>query len=95
MIRRYPGLRKKSGSLTAKEAMKYDAILAAIEHTSELPDGFHRIKLIRLTYWSNRRLTLQGAALDIPCSYSTARRWNYDFFMAVAENYGQVRAVDN
>lgn len=87
MIRVYE-LRKKCDELDRVPEMEQNAVKEAIEKTEEKPDGPERLKLIRLTYWRRSRVTLQRAAMDIPVSYSTAKRWNKEFFLDVAEAMG-------
>lgn len=87
MIRRYPK-RRKCDSLTRVDLLETDAVATAINKTLRREDGAHRVRLIELTYWRRGRVTLQRAAMDVPTSYSTARRWNYDFFLDVAEAMG-------
>lgn len=87
MIRRYPA-RRKCDSLPRVDLLETDAVATAINKTLQKPDGRERLELIRLTYWRRSRVTLQRAAMDIPVSYSTARRWNHDFFLDVAEAFG-------
>lgn len=87
IIRRKP-LRDKTDRLDRVPAMENAAVHWAVDITNQMPDGKERLELIRLTYWRRNRYTLQRAAMDIPTSYSTARRWNYEFFLLVAEAMG-------
>lgn len=70
--------------LNDKEQRRYDAMRAAIEDTEALPMGAERVALIRRVYW-DRSHTLYGAAMCVPVSERTARRWNHKFIELVAE----------
>ena len=87
MIKLYPE-RIKQEEMTFTEARETEAVIAAIRATQELPDGEHRLKLMQSAYWDYGGENLDTAALRVPCSYSTARRWNKDFFLAVAAAFG-------
>lgn len=60
--------------------------LEAVEHalnvSSQLTSGLSRVKLIEMIYFS-RRYTIEGAAMQIPCSVQTAKIWNSDFLLLV------------
>lgn len=68
--------------LTEKEQRRYDAVSAAIAETKQLTAGQHRIELIRMVYWDLSH-TLYGAALCVPVSAVTAKRWNAQFIRCV------------
>lgn len=87
MIRRYPK-RIKCDTLPRVDLLEVDAVATAMNKAAQKPDGRERLELIRLTYWRRSRVTLQRAAMDIPVSYSTAKRWNREFFLDVAEAMG-------
>lgn len=87
MIRRYQQQQKRD-NLSRVELLEIQAVTKAIEQTAEKPDGRERLDLIHRAYWRRNRVTLQRAAMDLYISYATARRWNYDFFIAVAEAFG-------
>ena len=87
MIREYPK-RRKCDKLGLHEQAEQNAVEAAIKKTRQKPDGEHRYKLIELTYLRRARTTLYRSAAEIPVSYATARRWNYEFFCDVAEAFG-------
>lgn len=78
MIRRYP-----LGAVNQNEA---NAVNAAIAATERLPNGPARLKVIELVLWKGTH-TLEGAALQIPCSERTARYWQADFIKLVAKNF--------
>lgn len=85
IIRAYPEQIGKS--LSRVETMNYEAVKAAIEATERTENGAARMKVIRLLHWAKpRTLTLDGAALSVPCDRATAARWQRSFFEEVARN---------
>lgn len=68
---------------------EYDAVRKAIEKTEKLPTGAERLQLIDLVFF-RRTHTLDGAAMQIHCSYRTARRYHADFIVLVAGYFGLV-----
>lgn len=66
---------------------EYEAVAAAVAETLRRPDGQDRMRLVRLVFWQ-RSHTLEGAAMEIPVSYRTARRWHTQFILLVGEKYG-------
>lgn len=66
-----------------------EAVRAAICHTEGLHSGKERMELVKLYYWQ-RSHTLFGASNAIHVSEKTALRWNRDFVMQVAENFGLI-----
>ena len=66
---------------------EYEAVRQAIEATERMAASRDRLKIIDLVFWK-RSHTLEGAALTIPCSYMTARRYHSEFIMTVASMYG-------
>lgn len=81
MIRRYP-----DGYVNEKEAA---AVKSAIDGTNQMNNGDDRLKIIDLVFWK-RTHTLPGAAMQIPCSERTARRWHTEFIKEVAKNFGLI-----
>lgn len=77
MIRRYP-------DRTTKEEAK--AVKTAIEETEKLCDGIERLKVIQMVFFKKTH-TLQGAALNVPCSYETAKIWTQQFIRLVAKSF--------
>lgn len=73
--------------LPTTEQREYEAVRRAIQQTRRYPNGRDRLRVIRLVLW-DRSHTLEGAALMVPCSERTARRWHAEFIKAVAKNYG-------
>ena len=70
--------------LTDKEQRRYDAVRAAISETERMKHGHQRMELIDRVYWK-RSHTLYGAAMCVPVSEATAKRWNGTFVRLVAE----------
>ena len=64
-----------------------EAVRTAIRYIEGLPSGKERMEIVKLYYWQ-RSHTLFGAANAIHISEKTALRWNRDFIMRVAENFG-------
>ena len=64
---------------------RLDAVEEAVAICSQLTSGLSRVKLLELVYFRpyNRRYTLEGAAMQIPCSIQTAKTWNNDFLLLV------------
>lgn len=68
--------------LTDKEQRRYDAVAKAIAETETMKMGRHRMDLIQRVYW-DRSHTLYGAAMCVPVSERTAKRWNAEFVRSV------------
>lgn len=66
---------------------EYEAVRQAISVTEHMNASRDRLKIIDLVYWKKTH-TLEGAALMIPCSYRTARRYHEAFIELVAQKYG-------
>lgn len=62
------------------------AVQDAIAETLTLVDGEERLKVIDMVFFRETH-TLQGAALNIPCSYETAKRWQQQFIRCVARHF--------
>lgn len=77
MIRRYP-------DETNEDETR--AVAIAVEDTRMLLDGDDRMKVIRMVFFKKTH-TLQGAALNVPCSYETAKRWTQQFIRLVAKSF--------
>ena len=77
MVRRYP---------ERTNANEREAVVKALEQTKAMPDGEQRLAIIEMMYIAKTH-TLAGAALRIPCSERTARRWHGQFLGAVANNF--------
>lgn len=66
---------------------EFDAVDQAIQRTKKMPNGKDRLEIIALVYWKER-MTIEGAALRIPCSKETAWRYHRDFVRLVGKNHG-------
>ena len=66
---------------------EYEAVRRAIQVTERMKSSRDRLKIIDLVFWKKTH-TLEGAALVIPCSYRTARRYHEAFIEFVAKEYG-------
>ena len=87
MIRSYPYIKGKPvQGVLLKER---EAVEAALEETGKLLDGEERLKVVDLVFFRKTN-TLEGAALAVPCSDRTARRWHADFIRCVARKYGLI-----
>lgn len=64
---------------------RYRAVQAAIDSTERRNDGESRMRLLRMLYWPGTH-TIEGAALMVPCSERTAKRWNRTFLALVEKN---------
>lgn len=94
----YSGLPGAAGASRAAELValrelpttrqrEYAAVNRAIAATERMTASRDRLRIIDLVFWK-RSHTLEGAALMIPCSYMTARRYHSEFIMTVASMYG-------
>lgn len=77
MIRRYPVQTNENET---------KAVACAIELTERLPDGKDRMRVIQMVFLKKTH-TLQGAALNVPCSYETAKIWTQQFIRLVAKSF--------
>lgn len=105
MIRRYPALRERLSGipppppgtparfLETNAQREYEAVRRAIEQTERYRNGRDRLKVIDLVLWKQSH-TIEGAAMQVPCSIATAKRYHGDFVRRVAENYGIFDKVD-
>lgn len=84
IIRRYPSMRGKP--LTGVALREYEAVQTAIEQTERMSNGHNRLKVVELVFWKQTHY-ISGAALQIPCSEKTAKRYHADFIKAVAQNF--------
>ena len=73
--------------LPTNSQREYEAVRRAIEQTERYQNGLQRLAIIRMVLW-DRQYTLDGAALQIPCSWRTAAQWHGEFIRLVASNYG-------
>ena len=73
--------------LPTNKQREYEAVRRAIATTERYRDGQDRLKVIRLVFWDGTH-TLEGAALQVPCSFWTAQNWHCEFIRLVASYYG-------
>lgn len=73
-------------SLPPRDQERFEAVEKALQKTKRMPDAELRLKFLEMTYFSRNRITVQGAAMRLYVSYSTAIRWNKDFAYMVAYN---------
>lgn len=73
--------------LPKTQQREFAAVCKAIATTERYRDGADRLKVIKLVLWDNTH-TLEGAALQIPCSVITAKRWHGEFIRLVASYFG-------
>lgn len=66
---------------------EYEAVRSAIEVTQRYHNGADRLKVVELVLLRGSR-NLEGAAMEIPCAYITARRYHWEFINLVAGFYG-------
>lgn len=85
MIRNYPAVQGRyCQGVVLRERM---AVEKAIEETERMENGTERMQVVDLVFFRQSH-TLGGAALMVPCSYATAKRWIQRFIELVAKNYG-------
>lgn len=73
--------------LRGTEGKEYNAVRQAIEYTAKLKNGAERNALIDMVFFKKNH-SLEGAAIALFISYSTAKRWHKEFILAVADFYG-------
>lgn len=81
MIRNYPNV--KGAQVTGTTRREKEAVEAAIFHTAELKNGAERLRVVDMVFFQQTH-QLVGAAMSIPCSYATAKRWQQAFIRQVA-----------
>lgn len=83
IVRAYPG--RCGRELYGVASRDQKGVEDAIAVTERMGNGESRLKLIRIVHW-DRTHTVEGAMIAIPCSKTTAYRWQKDFFEIVARN---------
>ena len=73
--------------LRGTEGKEYNAVRQAIEYTAKLKSGTERNALIDMVFFKKSH-SLEGAAIALFISYSTAKKWHKEFVLAVADFYG-------
>lgn len=85
IVRSYPYMRERE--MNDAERKECAAVEEAIKQTMDRPSGREQLKLVELVFFKQTH-TLEGAAMAIPCSYVTAKRWQQQFIVRVARNRG-------
>ncbi len=62
------------------------AVRLALEETERMCAAADRLKIVRMVLLEGTH-TLEGAAVQIPCSPRTAQRYHADFIRAVGRNF--------
>ena len=62
------------------------AVEGAIAATERMPDGQARLSVVNAVLMEKTH-TLSGAALMVPVSYETAKRWQQAFIREAARNF--------
>jgi len=75
--------------LPPAQRRQLEAVENALRAMSSLASAEDRQKLIQMVYFTGRRYTIDGAALQIPVSPRTAQLWNSDFLLLVWANLCQ------
>ncbi len=73
--------------LSTTKQREFEAVHRAIETIERSKNATSILYIIKLVYWE-RRFTLEGAAMLVPCSIATAKRYHGDFIRLVASYYG-------
>lgn len=87
MVKMYPQLSNGVSQLPPARQREYEAVRQAIAATERMTAGRDRLRVIDLVFWKQSQ-DLEHAALIIPCSYRTARRYHSDFIRLVGFCYG-------
>ncbi len=66
----------------------YEAVASAVEITRLRTDGQERLRLIELTYWIKKPMTIGKAAYKLHVSERTAQEWHRVFVRLVGACYG-------
>lgn len=73
--------------LTRQQEKELDAVEHALRATRHMPDGKLRVKVVDMVYMRGTH-TIDGAALRVHVSYSTAWRWSDTFIRTVGDKLG-------
>lgn len=85
IVRSYPHMRERE--MSEAERKECAAVEDAIRQTMDRASGRERMKLVDMVFFKQTH-TLEGAAMEVPCSYVTAKRWQQQFIVQVAKNRG-------
>lgn len=64
-----------------------EAVNRALEVIERKENGADKLMIIRKVLWEESH-TLEGAALLVPCSATTAKRWHKEFLLLIAHFFG-------
>ena len=73
--------------LPSTRQREYEAVRRAIEQTRGYANGKERLAVVNMVLWK-RSHTLEGAALQVPCTNRIAKQWHGEFIRLVASHYG-------
>ena len=76
ILRRYPDYNGRSRGRGGYDSRR-----------GQMRRGQSRLAVIGMVFFRKTH-TLQGAALEVPCGYETAKRWQRSFLMLVAQKRG-------
>ena len=82
-----PTSRAATLELPPTEQREFEAVAAALDQTMKKPAGEERIRLVKLIFWE-RSCNLEGAALKLHLSETTACRWHGEFIRLTAKHFG-------
>lgn len=77
----------KEKELSGIAVREGEAVRAAVEQTEVLPNGVERLAVIDMVFWKKTH-TLEGAAMQVHCSYEAAKRYQQQFIKCVAKHMG-------
>lgn len=71
--------------LPADQMRRLRAVENALKVTEDLTNAEHRLRMVRMVYLApySQRRTIEGAAMEIPCSERTAFEWCREFLLLV------------
>lgn len=92
VIRKYP--ERENQTLEGVEKKEQEAVEAAVKEFLNNENGQEKLKVVQLVMF-NKTHTLEGAAMVVPCSYETAKRWVQQFIRLVAKNYGLLENINH
>lgn len=74
--------------------IEYDCVDWALAQVRRLQDGPDILALLDMMYWRKPHYTLEEAALHIPVSEPTAKRWHATFINLVHDRYSSYLHID-
>lgn len=82
-----PTMQTAVKELPRTKQREYEAVRRAVEATRRLRAAKERLAIIDMVFWKNDH-TLYVAACEIGVSYETAKRYQREFIVRVATEYG-------